>query len=202
MPPQPQRPNYFLGFRVTSSEIHSNVLQVQETIRLEFPRLRKCLIDPATLHITLFVLHLTPDQLSTATQVFRNALVQVEPLTVDFEGLKTFGKVNVLYINVKCINRLKQLAKHLFTQFNQAGLVNGSLSKFQPHLTVLKTSKDPSISRKDRVQVAMYDYLLKETPFRDFSFGQQRVEAIELLSMREKEQDGYYTCIDRIPLSN
>uniref|UniRef100_K3WA99 A-kinase anchor protein 7-like phosphoesterase domain-containing protein n=1 Tax=Globisporangium ultimum (strain ATCC 200006 / CBS 805.95 / DAOM BR144) TaxID=431595 RepID=K3WA99_GLOUD len=52
------RPNFFVGFRITSKELIAQIEELQHSIAQAFPDAASCLVDPQTLHVTLCVLHL------------------------------------------------------------------------------------------------------------------------------------------------
>lgn len=56
------RPNFFVGFRITTESTITQIEQLQQSIALALPDLEMCLIDPRTLHVTLCVLHLSDDK--------------------------------------------------------------------------------------------------------------------------------------------
>lgn len=56
------RPNFFVGFRITTGSIIAQIEQLQQSIALALPELEMCLIDPRTLHVTLCVLRLSDDE--------------------------------------------------------------------------------------------------------------------------------------------
>lgn len=214
-------PTHFLAFRVASKEIYANVCAVQDTIRSRFPRLQQCLIAPETLHVTLFVLHLTPDHVPTAVRVLTDAVAEfwsrMEQTTapvVKFQRIGTFNQAaEVLYVDAcgETTTTVKELCDHLRVRFQQANLVDHQArQKFKPHLTVFKTSRArPMVlklnrgrDKNDRIQSELYEYLQTHTNYTRMHFGEQAVDSIELLSMTgEKALDGYYKCLHSVRLT-
>lgn len=136
------------------------------------------------------------------------------PLTLSFRGLADFNN-KVLYaclVEDEHAARLRRLASAVHERFSRARVVDqlpssasgdaareGSSFEFQPHLTVLKTSR---LSRKGAViPPSCYDR------HRGRYFGSHGPFAVELSSMLEKEEvpspgawgpQPYYKCEQRL----
>lgn len=76
------RPNFFVGFRITTKSIIAKVEQLQQSIALAFPELEMCLIDPRTLHVTLCILCLPDDEGVERSTYWRNPSFIVSRLTL------------------------------------------------------------------------------------------------------------------------
>ncbi|TNN42390.1 A-kinase anchor protein 7 isoform gamma [Liparis tanakae] len=57
-----QRPNFFVSIPITDTRISSAVLEVQEAVLQQEPRLARAMIPVPTLHITLLVTHLASQE--------------------------------------------------------------------------------------------------------------------------------------------
>lgn len=150
-----------------------------------------------------------------ATAVGTAAEGAVAPLSLSFGGLATFND-KVLYARLvedRQAARLRNLASSLHDRFLEAQLVKSEPSKswpvqengrpfdFQPHLTVMKTSK--LSDRRTLIPPSSY------SRHRDSLFGSHSPQAVELSSMLEREEgtsngDGgsrpYYKCVQRLDL--
>ena len=139
------------------------------------------------------------------------------PMSLSFEGLATFND-KVLYARLVedgQATRLRNFASSLHARFLEARLVNSEPSihrswgvgeegrpfDFQPHLTVMKTSK--LSDRRTLIPPSSY------SRHRDSVFGSHSPLAVELSSMLEREEgtsDGdagsrpYYKCVQRLDL--
>ena len=139
----------------------------------------------------------------------------VAPMSLSFGGLATFNN-KVLYaclVEDRHAGRLRNLASSLHARFLEAQLVKSEPSKswrvqeddrpfdFQPHLTVMKTSK--LSDRRTLIPPSSY------SRHQDSLFGSHSPQAVELSSMLEREEetsdgDGgsrpYYKCVQRLDL--
>lgn len=70
--------------------------------------------------------------------------------------------------------------------------------KFNPHVTILKLSKDPKLWKKGikHVDSSLYN------EFKDEHFGTEIVKSLQLLDMRRKDNNGYYYCCKEVLFDN
>ncbi|XP_073348992.1 uncharacterized protein [Pagrus major] len=193
-----QRPNYFVSIPITNTQISSAVIEVQEMILQQEPRLAKAMIPVPTLHITLLVTHLAnQEQVDLAATV----LAQVEPslaellggrdLVLPFSGIGHFRK-EVVFVGLapgQHRHTLDSLAELLRSRFVEQGLLQGDNRGFEPHLTIMKLSRASKLRSQGikRVDPALY------SNYTNKFFGDQTVERLDLCSMlKKKQQDGYY----------
>uniref|UniRef100_A0A3P8TME3 A-kinase anchoring protein 7 n=1 Tax=Amphiprion percula TaxID=161767 RepID=A0A3P8TME3_AMPPE len=193
-----QRPNYFVSIPITNTQISSAVMEVQEAILQQEPRLAKAMIPVPTLHITLLVTHLADqEQVDLAAAV----LAQVEPLLAEllggrdlvlpFSGISHFRK-EVVFVGLTAGRHrttLDSLAELLQRRFEEQGLLQGNSRGFEPHLTIMKLSRASKLRSQGikRVDPALY------SNYTNKFFGDQTVERVDLCSMLKKKQpDGYY----------
>ncbi|XP_071763477.2 A kinase (PRKA) anchor protein 7 isoform X2 [Centroberyx gerrardi] len=193
-----QRPNYFVSIPITNTQISSAVIEVQEAVLQQEPRLAKAMIPAPTLHITLLVAHLAnQEQVDLAATV----LAQVKPslaellggqdLVLPFSGIGQFRK-EVVFIGLapgQHKHTLESLAELLRSRFEEQGLLQGDSRGFEPHLTIMKLSRAPKLRSQGikRVDPALY------SNYTNRFFGDQRVERVDLCSMlKKKQEDGYY----------
>ncbi|KAF1329796.1 hypothetical protein FI667_g5637, partial [Globisporangium splendens] len=174
------RPNFFVGFRITSKEIIAQIEELQRNIAQAFPDLVSCLVDPRTLHVTLCVLHLKDTE--GKLQCKRNFGAPAAP---EFEF------------------------KQLHAQCYSCGLTTEPFRHpYLAHVTIWKTSNDrdgikrlnharnvqrvPPAEFTDTVQNALCDFLTKHyvEGQEAITFGRESPLSIELLAMGEKEDDG------------
>nr|XP_046228854.1 A-kinase anchor protein 7-like isoform X2 [Scatophagus argus] len=193
-----QRPNYFVSIPITNTQISSAVIEVQEAVLQQEPRLAKAMIPVPTLHITLLVTHLAnQDQVDLAATV----LAQVEPsltellggrdLVLPFSGIGHFRK-EVVFVGLapgQHRHSLDSLAELLRSRFEEQGLLQGDSRGFEPHLTIMKLSRASKLRSQGikRVDPSLY------SSYTNKFFGDQTVERLDLCSMlKKKQQDGYY----------
>uniref|UniRef100_A0A667ZZ48 Protein kinase A anchor protein nuclear localisation signal domain-containing protein n=1 Tax=Myripristis murdjan TaxID=586833 RepID=A0A667ZZ48_9TELE len=193
-----QRPNYFVSIPITNTQISSAVIEVQEAVLQQEPRLAKAMIPAPSLHITLLVTHLaSQEQVDLAAAV----LAQVKPslaellcgqdLVLSFSGIGHFRK-EVVFVSLapgQHRHTLESLAELLRSRFEEQGLLQGDCRGFEPHLTIMKLSRAPKLRSQGikRVDPALY------SSYTNKFFGDQRVERVDLCSMlKKKQEDGYY----------
>ncbi|XP_074541448.1 uncharacterized protein akap7 isoform X2 [Halichoeres trimaculatus] len=193
-----QRPNYFVSIPITNTQISSAVMEVQEAILQQEPRLAKAMIPVPTLHITLLVTYLAnQEQVDLAASVLAQAeasLVELlggRDLVLPFSGISHFRK-EVVFVGLapgQHRSTLDKVAELLRSHFVERGLLQGDGRGFEPHLTIMKLSRASKLRSQGikRVDPSLYsDYTNK-------FFGDQAVERVDLCSMlKKKQQDGYY----------
>ncbi|KAF7650546.1 hypothetical protein LDENG_00123330 [Lucifuga dentata] len=193
-----QRPNYFVSIPITNTQISSAVIEVQEAVLQQDPRLAKAMIPPPTLHITLLVTHLaSQEQVNLAAAVLTQAkpslaeLLGGRGLVLPFSGIGHFRK-EVVFVGVapgQHRQALDSLAELLRRRFEEQGLLQGDFRGFEPHLTIMKLSKASKLRSQGikRLDPALY------SNYTNRFFGEQKVERVDLCSMlKKKQEDGYY----------
>ncbi|XP_076021522.1 A-kinase anchor protein 7 isoform X2 [Genypterus blacodes] len=193
-----QRPNYFVSIRITNTEISSAVVEVQEAVLQQEPRLARAMIPAPTLHITLLVTHLAnQEEVDLATATLAGAepslaeLLGGRGLVLPFSGMGHFRK-EVVFIGLgpgPHRHTLDSLAELLRRRFEEQGLLQGDYRGFEPHLTIMKLSRASKLRSQGikRVDPALY------SSYTDRFFGDQKVEQVDLCSMlKKKQEDGYY----------
>ncbi|KAJ3581141.1 hypothetical protein NHX12_017001, partial [Muraenolepis orangiensis] len=103
---QSQRPNYFVSIPITNAQISAAVVEVQEAVLQQEPRLVKAMIPAPTLHITLLVTHLAnQEQVGLAVTALAKAmpsladLLDGRDLVLPFSGVGHFRK-EVVFIGM------------------------------------------------------------------------------------------------------
>lgn len=193
-----QRPNYFVSIPITDTQISSAVLEVQEAVLQQEPRLARAMIPVPTLHITLLATHLaSQEQVDLAATV----LAQFEPslaellggrdLVLPFSRIGHFRK-EVVFVGLapgQHRRTLDSVAELLRSQFEERGLLQEGNRGFEPHLTIMKLSRASKLRSQGikRVDPALYSNYTSKC------FGDQIVERVDLCSMlKKKQRDGYY----------
>ncbi|XP_075741454.1 uncharacterized protein LOC142790721 isoform X2 [Rhipicephalus microplus] len=101
--------------------------------------------------------------------------------------------VNVLYVKAigeDSVSRLKAIAQVCREEFEKANLDLSGNKAFAPHLTLAKLSKQSR--RKSGIKKIQDEWY---AAFKDETFGTQKVNSLQLLSMsKPKEAKGYYYC--------
>ncbi|EEC05823.1 A-kinase anchor protein 7, putative [Ixodes scapularis] len=112
------------------------------------------------------------------------------PLTLEFKGLANFGG-KVLYVKTAdegAHGRLQTLSDVCLEEFVKANLDLSAHKDFKPHLTLAKLSR---VTKRERVVKRIEAEWYSE--FAEESFGSQRVNGVQLLSMNKpKDERGYY----------
>ncbi|KAI9559913.1 hypothetical protein GHT06_013920 [Daphnia sinensis] len=197
--PRAAAPNHFFAVRISDCQIVQAVHNVHSTILEQEPVLKKALVPPSTLHITLAVAHLsTTEDVVKANQVLQESVrlfsARLPNSQLDIH-LAQMGHFNnkVIYARIKeesdGAEHLNHLWKSLRDGCQTAGISLIDGDRFTPHVTLLKMSKDPRLRRKGIKAVASHLY----EKHVDCVFGRQVVESVQLLSMTDpKDDEGYY----------
>ncbi|CAN8005008.1 unnamed protein product [Ixodes pacificus] len=195
--PVRQRPNYFVALQVNDVGVHKAARRVQEHLCSVKPEIVPFLIPIATLHITVLVLRVVDDHsLQRAKDALHRSHARLKddfeqaPLTLEFKGLANFGG-KVLYVKTAdegAHRRLQTLSDVCLEEFVKANLDLSAHKDFKPHLTLAKLSR---VTKREkvvkRIEAEWYSEFVEE------SFGSQRVNGVQLLSMNKpKDKRGYY----------
>ncbi|XP_037271458.2 uncharacterized protein LOC119163545 [Rhipicephalus microplus] len=199
-PSKDKRPNYFVAIQVDDVNVHKAAKKVQDHMRTQEPNIAGVLVGIPTLHITLLVLRVNDgddslqrakDSLSRSHQAVKDGL-EAAPLILQFQGLDHFQK-EVLYVKAigeDSVSRLKAIAQVCREEFEKANLDLSGNKAFAPHLTLAKLSKQSR--RKSGIKKIQEEWY---AAFKDETFGTQKVNSLQLLSMsKPKEAKGYYYC--------
>ncbi|XP_056150530.1 A-kinase anchor protein 7 [Lampris incognitus] len=191
------RPNYFVSIPITNTQISSAVLEVQEAMLQQEPRLAKAMIPAPSLHITLLVTQLAnQEQVDLAATVLAQVrpslaeLLSGQDLVLSFSGVGHFRK-EVVFVELASgqhRDTLERLSVLLRGRFEEQGLMQGDCRGFEPHLTIMKLSRAPKLRSQGikRVDPALY------SGYTDRFFGEQRAERVDLCSMLKRKQEGGY----------
>ncbi|KAJ3607189.1 hypothetical protein NHX12_026702, partial [Muraenolepis orangiensis] len=139
---------------MNTQAISAAVVEVQEAVLQQEPRLVKAMIPAPTLHITLLVTHLAnQEQVGLAVTALAKAmpsladLLDGRDLVLPFSGVGHFRK-EVVFIGMtpgQHRDTLEKLAEVLQRCFEEQGLLQGDCRGFKPHLTIMKLSKAPKL---------------------------------------------------------
>eukprot|EP00058_Branchiostoma_floridae_P009159 XP_002594647.1 hypothetical protein BRAFLDRAFT_131751 [Branchiostoma floridae] len=191
------RPNYFVAIRVSNEEIHRGLEAVQQAVLEQEKSLLPAMIPLINMHITLLVTHLREEQVDRAKEALRLAkapefLRPENRLVLTFQGLGTFRN-DVVFAKIQendHLTSLRELAETVQTCFVEKEVCSKKDKGFEPHLTLMKTSRNFGKLRSKGIK--KIDPKLYEE-FNDQRFGEQVVEGLQLCSMlKKKETDGYY----------
>lgn len=196
------RPNYFIAVRVSNPEIHDSLRIVQETVLKYDPKLKPALIPLKTLHLTLMVMYLgNEDDIVKAKSVLvqcRNDIKKLlygKQIIMNFSGLDHFRN-EVLFSKVADQGQaslLKNIAGVVRAKYDAAGIPSTDEREFQPHLTVMKLSRNPKLRKKGIKKIPKESY----SKLVDKSFGIENASALHLCSMlHKKAEDGFYLCVE------
>ncbi|KAG1661713.1 A-kinase anchor protein 7 isoform gamma [Nymphon striatum] len=192
-----KRPNHFVAIKVNNPEIRQKLSGVQQFILDKEPYLKSVIVDVATLHLTLLVIHLAnEEEIEKAGDLLRNSFITYqekfdnEPV-LQISGLGHF-KNQVLFAKVKRdknLDLITELAEDIHRRFSEAEMDLSGSKDFNPHLTIAKMSKDPKLFRKGIKKISKQTY---DGHTEDF-FGSQVITELQLCSMNEpKDEFGYY----------
>ena len=206
--PRKLAPNYFIAVRVSNPEIHASLTNAQKAIVEHDLKLKPALVPLGTLHLTLMVMYLqNKDEIEKAKSVLHGCKDDIMPLlyeqqlTMNFTGLDHFGN-EVLYSKVADqdqVNLLKSVAAAVRERFAKAGIYSTDDREFQPHLTVMKLSRNPKLRKKGIKKIPKESY----SEFIDEHFGVENACALHLCSMvHKKTEDGFYLCIETANFSS
>ncbi|NXK24966.1 AKA7G protein, partial [Arenaria interpres] len=180
-------------------QITRSVRALQDAIIQKDQRLSKAMVRSGSLHVTMFVMHLSnEEEISTAADALSDSKDFVEDLlkgkTVElsFQGTDHFknqvGFVKLAENDHKTI--LMEIAETMKKIFQEKGIFAGEERAFKPHLTFMKLSKSAQL----RKQVKKIDSSLYED-FKSHYFGAEILHRLDLCSMLKKKQpNGYYFC--------
>ncbi|KAK6642734.1 hypothetical protein RUM43_004236 [Polyplax serrata] len=200
------KPNFFLAFKVNDIDIHKKVKHLQEQVLAKNSALYPAIINISTLHITLAVTHLkNEEEIDRVRKMLDNwahdnlTSLFGKPLILTFAGVNTFGS-NVAYVDIEKDENYKRVCS-LGENLNDL-LVAGGFTRdnkpVNPHLTILKLSRDRNLLRSKKNFKKDFE-LIKEN---NDNFGKQEVSHIQLLSMDDpKCEKGYYKCYHQIDVT-
>ncbi|KAB7499010.1 A-kinase anchor protein 7 isoform gamma, partial [Armadillidium nasatum] len=192
-------PNYFVAVQVSNPEIHKAVLNVQKTMLSSNEKISGSLINVSTLHITLFVLHIsTEDQLHVACSALDHCAAKLsknlseDPLCLKFSRVSHFSNKVVFaqLIEDNDYKRFLATTEQIREQFLDMGVLLTDDRFFNPHLTIAKLSKLAKTNQNIHIRKIEPETYASE---RSKYFGEQYVTGLQLLSMNKpKDEKGYY----------
>ncbi|NXJ78979.1 AKA7G protein, partial [Trogon melanurus] len=179
-------------------QITGSVQALQDAIIQKDQRLSKVMVRPGSLHVTMFVMHLSnEEEISIAVGALSDSKDFVQDLlkgkTVDlsFQGIDHF-KNEVGFVKLAENDHtalLTEIAETVKKIFQEKGILTEGRA-FKPHLTFMKLSKSMQL----RKQVKKIDSSLYED-FKSHYFGDEILHRLDLCSMLKKKQpNGYYYC--------
>lgn len=208
-------PNYFIGIRLNCPIFQQKIESIQDEVKAKSPRLSRCMTSSRKLHITSFVLELrSPMDIEQAIYSFESCASSIKALidgvsdkVLQFDSLNRFGS-SVLFAapvmddNLLC---LKDISTLVGKSFNEIGLLSSDqvrkLSSWKPHVTIAKTSADRSkAGRMLKILTSDYESCSCANIFSKESPAIVPFTTIDLLSMQEVDDDGYYRKLASISL--
>lgn len=192
------RPNFFVALRL--SQLEKIVSRIQNKIKAKCPELSRCMTSPKKVHLTFFVMELRSiDQINNAVTCFYECKEDLRELfprplsCLKFSRLNTFGR-KVLFVapsDSATLQKLNIFVRRCYDRFLDAGLVHNNSFNYKPHATIAKLSADRKLNRKARKQGFQLEHCdgLEE----ELSCGVDcDLVDVDLLSMSEHAEDGYY----------
>jgi 2'-5' RNA ligase len=207
-------PNYFLCLRINDENIQNKVKEIQNSISLKFPNLKKYMIQINKLHLTLFVLKIyNQDAINQTKQILNNSQTIIRkyfscPPILTLKGLSHFNQ-RVLFVDIEDneeSQKLKQFTRNLYEEFTKNTLFCQSHYQFTPHMTIMKIRNNNHKFRKSNnnninINNNQFEVSLLE-PFKNILFGWQLIPNLELVMMDEHGEDNFYKSIYSIPFSS
>ncbi|XP_030839612.1 A-kinase anchor protein 7 [Strongylocentrotus purpuratus] len=164
-------------------------------------RLREAMVPIPSLHLTIMVMHLaTDDDVDRAKEAliecnrllgYRIPEIKRRELNISFQGLDNFNN-RVVFAKIRDIDgildTLDKVAETVKECYKIKGIKSTDTRRFNPHLTVVKLSRDSVYKTGVRsIKSELY------CDYSDTLFGNQPVSGFQLCSMsKPKSDDGYY----------
>ncbi|NXP16011.1 AKA7G protein, partial [Thinocorus orbignyianus] len=180
-------------------QITLGVRALQDAVIQKDQRLSKAMVHPGSLHVTMFVMHLSnEEEISVAADALSDSkgfvedLLKGKTLELSFQGIDHFknqvGFVKLAEEDHRTV--LTEIAETMKKIFQEKGILAGEERAFKPHLTFMKLSKSTQLLK----QVKKIDPSLYED-FKSHYFGDEVLHRLDLCSMLKKKQpNGYYFC--------
>jgi len=125
-----------------------------------------------------------------------NATNTIKELNLKVKGLSNFGS-RVIFAKLSAplpvLNNLKALVEEIHTQFFNKGLVQSITSTWQPHITIMKSSKSKLKQPISRMSYVKYI---------NTEFGSTTIDSIEFLEMKRKDTTKYYPSYGKVYLDS
>lgn len=203
------RPNYFVGIRLQCPLFAESIENIQNDLKQRCPDLTKCCVSLSKLHLTCFVMQLDSTSVNLAKDVFLSLASDIQQdircheRQLSFKNVGRF-KTNVLYAEplpdntILALNRLTQLISNAFIEHELLGNDERyKLVEWKPHVTIAKTSADRKRGRYLKIRDTDCEGL--DRHFNDMI--RCPLSTIDLLSMTEIDEDGYYKSVASISLA-
>ena len=175
------RPNFFIGFRITGKKSLSDIKLLQDTLVQKNPKLCDSMNKLHRMHLTLLAIVIPESQkpqLTEAKAILETVLKGVSEFEVNLEK---FGHFDDLVFYVKPSsgnNELESLNKKLFKAFTTAGYICDD--KFNPHVSIFRGADLPI---KDMIEQANSVKGIGSTEF---------VSDLQISNMIIKDSNDYY----------
>ena len=203
---RPTRPTHFVALRLPDTNLHDAIAKLQVTLTASDRDLASCAVPPVKTHLTAFVLSLRDDEVGAAHEALAACAPLVashfvrRPPRVALRGLSSFG-TRVLYADIEPGEDRAQLVSFVAAVsdlFQRQGLIDGDANAWQPHVTVLKTSRAIGAGRKAKI-LKIPSALWQGHA--DHDFGTHVLPTLQLCSMGGPvEVDGYYRTLSELAL--
>ncbi|PRP82067.1 hypothetical protein PROFUN_03757 [Planoprotostelium fungivorum] len=193
-----QRPNFFLSIRISDRTILDKLEDMQEEMKARLPQApNKIFTKLHKSHLTLGVFSIYSETdyqtvLSALEDACHRQRINMPP-AITVGGLGDFRTVVWAGIEQNdnrdhLLNGVHALRQHLETFQGMEKIVKRE--DFEPHITLIK-------SRGRSMDIKWLPQMQSENPE---AFGEQPVEEVELLSMMDEAEDGYYKCVAKLKL--
>ena len=169
--------------QVDSEDIQRSMKEFQESCLDKEPKLKTSLVSPKKAHITLLVFHVEDERLEEAKLLFeeicQNSFSKDDIFDVRFEGVGSFGTRVLFAKPTGNIERMIKMSEVFQSKFSEEKFPCDF--KLQPHLTLMKVRGRSKELRKIPRS--------SHSDLKDYNFGVQSFETIQLLSMTKPESE-------------
>jgi 2'-5' RNA ligase len=207
---QKVRPTHFIALRVPPrSNLSRSLDSYRDEVYAMEPQWADWVIPTSKLHLTLGVMSLTTEseearleQMQRVSGIIDEAASCVNALRLRFNGLGTFGNGRVLFAKPAAdedCHQLRMLADSMRRELAAAGVdIKGNpLDTFTPHVTVAKVT--PQMRKEFGIStLPTRMYALG----RDDELGAAHLHRLDLCSMTDRHEDGYWKIHHRADLQS
>lgn len=187
-----QRPNFFIAVQVTDEKVKEKMKTVQDAAQDMEKTLKETCVPIRKSHVTLAVFKADEQRSDDIIRAIQEVTQHYEEFNLTFEGIGLF-KNQVVYAKVhptEVERHLLPLHDAIMQKLEDLDLISTKTKeeKFDPHLTLLKTSKAKCKSAR-KWKFKIEDFVHHQ----QLKFGSSPINSVQLLSMvRPQTKEGYY----------
>ena len=156
---RPTRPTHFVAPRLPDTNLHDATAKLQVTLTASDRDLASGAVPPVKTHLTAFVLSLRDDEVGAAHELWSPALRWSPAFCVPSAARGTAWPQLFWHPRALCRHRARRgqgaagvsFVAAVSDLFQRQGLIDGDANAWQPHVTVLKTSRAIGAGRKAKI---------------------------------------------------